>query len=114
MQRISVSREHYRFGLVAKNYTGSPIKNKFVAVLFANGCNKTPSKTLVFTRPDEFSPWNDPPQGYPNSCEGNFSEVFRHAFLVPTKEHGTCLMIFRDEHTLVFNEQMEEVTRVNY
>lgn len=84
-----------------------------IFVVFANGCNKTPSKTIVFKRADENSPWQQP-QEYPLECEGNFSEVFRNAFIIPTRKNGNCLMIFRDEHTFVFDENMQEVTRVNY
>lgn len=113
LQRISVDRKHFRFGLVAKNYSGRPIKNKMIFVVFANGCNKTPSKTIIFKRSDENSPWQQP-QEYPLECEGNFSEVFRNAFIIPTRKNGNCLMIFRDEHTFVFDENMQEVTRVNY
>ena len=113
LQRLQVNRGHFRFSLVARNYTGRPIKNKFVSIFFANGCNKTPSKSVIFTRANEQSPWNQP-QEHPLMCEGNFSEVFRNAFLIPTRRHGTCLMIFRDEHTFVFNEEMEQVSKVNY
>jgi hypothetical protein len=52
--------KHFRFGLVAKNYSGRPIKNKMIFVVFANGCNKTPSKTIIFKRSDENSPWQQP------------------------------------------------------
>jgi len=40
--------------------------------------------------------------------------VFRNAFLVPNKTHGTCLLIFRDEHAIVFNDKMEQLSKVNY
>lgn len=107
LERITMNRKHFRFQLIAKNYTGKPIKNKLISVWFANGCHATPSQTVVFTRPDEKSPWGKEPAVYPlNSAEG-CSEVFRNAFIVPNETHGDCLMIMRDEHTIVFNDKME-------
>jgi len=77
--------------------------NKFISLLFANGCHKTPAKGLVFKRDSETSPWKEPSE-HDFNCEGNFSEVFRNGFIVPTSQHGDCLILFRDEHALLFNE----------
>ena len=112
IMRIEVNRQHYRFALIAKNYTGRPMPNKFVAVFFANGCHQTPCKSLIFTREDEKQFWTQP-QEHNHPSEPNASEVFRNAFLVATK-HGDCLLIFRDEHAILYNETMEPITKVNY
>ena len=77
--------------------------NKFISLLFANGCHKIPAKALIFTRKNETSPWDDPVEK-DFECEGNFSEVFRNGFIVPTSQHGDCLILFRDEHAILFNE----------
>lgn len=114
VQRLAVPRQHFRFALVARNFTGTPMPRKFVALFFANGCNKTPSKTLVFNRllPDQ--PWEVPAE-YPLVCEQAFSEVFRNAFLVSTRAGEEHLVILRDEHVLIFNSNtMQEVSRLNY
>jgi len=69
---------------------------------------------VIFTRADEKSPWGKEPEVHPLNCDEGFSEVFRNAFLVPNKTHGTCLLIFRDEHAIVLNDKMEQLSKVNY
>ncbi len=112
-QTVSVTRGHFRFSLTARNFTGKPIPNRLIVVFFANGCNQTPSKSVVLTRANNKSPWNTPVE-YPLNSEEGCSEVFRNVFLVPTRNNGTCLLLFRDEHAYVFNEQMEKVSMVKY
>jgi hypothetical protein len=69
---------------------------------------------VIFTRPDEKSPWGKEPEIHPlNSAEG-CTEVFRNAFIIPNETHGTCLLIFRDEHAIVFNDAMKQISIVNY
>ena len=88
--------------------------NKFVAIFFANGCHKVPSKTVIFTRNGPKERWNDPPQEHPLQCFGEYSEVFRNAFLIKAKS-VECLMVFRDEHCLTFKlEDMKQITKINY
>ena len=114
VQRCAVQRQHYRFAIIAKNFTGTPQRRKLTALFFANGCNKTPSKTIQFTREHGGEPWQTPPAEWPVACEGNFSEVFRHAFLVSTFDGDEHLLVLRDEHVLIFDRDMHMVSRLNY
>lgn len=88
--------------------------NKFVSLFFANGCHRTPSKAIVFKRDSTSSAWQDPEQ-HPIECEGNFSEMFRNAFLIKNKQGADCLLLFRDEHCLAFKlDDMEQIAKVSY
>ena len=60
LQRLSVVKEHFRFCVVVKELGSTPQANSFAAVLFANGCSEVPSKTIIFSRRDEESPWSQP------------------------------------------------------
>ena len=83
------------------------MKNKFITIFFSYG----PSfKALVNTRKNEFSPWNHPLEF--TYTEGN--TTFINAFLVQIKQMGTCLLLFRNDATIVLNEQMKEVSCISY
>lgn len=58
-------------------------------------------------------PWQTPAE-YPLECEGNFSEVFRNAFLVNSFSGEQHLLILRDEHVLLFDKDMHLVSKINY
>ena len=66
LQRLSVTKEHFRFCLIVKDLnldTGNAEtdslndrmeqSNQFASVLFANGCSERPSKTICFSRDSE-------------------------------------------------------------
>ena len=84
-----------------------------MAVFFANGCHKIPSKTFVFNRGMGGQPWNDPAE-YPLHCEANFSEVFRNAFMVNSFDGDEHLIIIRDEHIIIFDNDMHQLNSLNY
>ena len=41
-------------------------------------------------------------------------DKFKSAFQISSKNHGTCLLIFRNKTAFVFNEDMEELSRCTY
>ena len=91
--------------MIAKNHTGKVKKKQFTALFFANGCNKTPSKTLVFKRMSTGHPWTKTKE-QPLNCEQGFSEVFRNAFSVSSAEGIECLVIVRDEHIVLLDDEL--------
>ena len=102
---------HYWYSAVAKNFSSKPQKNKVIVVAWANGAHTMPSKSIILKRDSESTPWNEPKQfelSVPNK------ETFKSAFQILSKNHGTCLLIFRNKTAFVFNEDMEELSRCTY